>query len=421
MIDAALIADGGELSVMRPLAAYAFGAWTVTWPDDFDAPELEDERRLGFVADLPERRKPGRLARRFTRVDAEINAVDGGSNVEEILDEAAQRTAGREFFEREIGPAGFGRLVPGVDVRVNDRKPVVLWRRILPDQLVTELRFNGDGTATAQVGGQPVSDDLRRLAANRENDQKILSERREAEGAVRAVSRAATRAVRRESDAREEAIATEARLRKSGLELEAQKRAADLRTIRDFLGGSGASQANLVSQLAAINSQIIGMSSGSAPPPGLLNSYMAANTLLWEQQREINRLNEKFKKEQTKVSAANSAALHAQDLVIQGMPRMVHVDEGRASMWSGSEGTLSYGGDLANLYFTSNIGGGAINFEARGKWTGAVWVMAVTRNGDTDVKAATITSSDRFFNMKPNNLGGYYKAATAWIFPDVKK
>lgn len=216
MIDAALIADGGELSVMRPLAAYAFGAWTVTWPDDFNAPELEDERRLGFVADLPERRKPGRLARRFTRVDAEINAVDGGSNVEEILDEAATRTAGREFFEREIGPAGFGRLVPGVDVRVNDRKPVLLWQRFLPDQLVTEIRFNADGTATGQVGGQPVSDDLRRLAVNRENDQKIMAERRESDDRVRALSKATSTAIKRETTAREEAIAGESLARISG-------------------------------------------------------------------------------------------------------------------------------------------------------------------------------------------------------------
>lgn len=121
-----------------------------------------------------------------------------------------------------------------------------------------------------------------------------------------------------------------------------------------------------------------------------------------------------------KAQDANTAAIHAQDLVIQGMPRMIHVDEGRASMWSGSEGTLNYGGDLANFYLSSNIGGGAINFEARGKWTGAVWVMAVTSSGDTDVKAAMITPSDRYFNMKPNGLGVRYKAATAWIFPDVK-
>lgn len=248
MIDAALIADGGELSVMRPLAAYAFGAWTVTWPDDFDAPELEDDRRLGFVADLPERRKPGRLARRFTRVDAEINAVDGGSNVEEILDEAATRTAGREFFEREIGPAGFGRLVPGVDVRVNDRKPVLLWQRFLPDQLVTEIHFNADGTATGQVGGQPVSDDLRRLALNRENDQRILAERRENDERVRSVSAAARSAIQKESKAREAGLAAEAESRKEGLaaeaaarkhelDSEARKREADLKKVREYLGG----------------------------------------------------------------------------------------------------------------------------------------------------------------------------------------
>ena len=154
----------------------------------------------------------------------------------------------------------------------------------------------------------------------------------------------------------------------------------------------------------------------------------ALNTRFQKEQKKVNDLNDEFRAEQqklnrvqTQASDANSAALHAQDLVIQGIPRMIHVDEGRASMWSGSEGTLNYGGGLANFYLSSNIGGSAINFEARGRWTGAVWVMAVTTGGDTDVKAAIITSSDRYFNMKPNGLGVRYKAATAWIFPDVKK
>ena len=445
MIDAALIADGGELSVMRPLAAYAFGAWTVTWPDDFNAPELEDERRLGFVADLPERRKPGRLARRFTRVDAEINAVDGGSNVEEILDEAATRTAGREFFEREIGPAGFGRLVPGVDVRVNDRKPVLLWQRFLPDQLVTEIRFNADGTATGQVGGQPVSDDLRRLAVNRENDQKIMAERRESDDRVRALSKATSAAIRTETAAREEAVAdealarqeglqAEAEKRKSALDAEARKREADLKKVREYLGGAGASEASLLSQLAAINAQIVGMSDGEAQPaPGLLNSYMSANTLLWKQQKDINTINKDFQAEQERInkfqgelskankaaSDANAEALHAQDLVVRGMPRMLHIDDGKPSIWDSSEGSVNNASGFGELSFFSNIGGGRAIFEAFGLWTGVVWLMGVTTNGSTDIKVETITAERRSFNLVPNGLGNRYKAATAWIFPDV--
>ena len=308
MIDAALIADGGELSVMRPLAAYAFGAWTVNWPEGFDAPELDDSRRLGFVADLPDGRKPGRLSRRFIRVDAEIDAVEGTSNVEEILDDAATRTAGREFFEREIGPAGFGRLVPGVDVKVNDRRPVLLWGRILDRQLVTGLVFGADGTATGHVGGQPVSDDLRRLALNRENDQRILAERRENDERVRSVSVAARSAIQKESEAREAGLAAEAESRKEGLaaeaevrkrelDSEARKREADLKKVREYLGGAGASESSLLSQLAAINAQIVGMSDGEVLAPGLLNSYMSANTLLWNQQQEINRINSKFQVE----------------------------------------------------------------------------------------------------------------------------
>lgn len=39
------------------------------------------------------------------------------------------------------------------------------------------------------------------------------------------------------------------------------------------------------------------MSDGEVPAPGLLNSYMSANTLLWNQQQEINRINSKFQVE----------------------------------------------------------------------------------------------------------------------------
>lgn len=61
-----LVADGGELTVLRSLAAYSYGQWSVEWPDSVpeeQRPELPDEREFGYVAKLD--KEPGRMGRRF--------------------------------------------------------------------------------------------------------------------------------------------------------------------------------------------------------------------------------------------------------------------------------------------------------------------------------------------------------------------
>lgn len=409
------VADSASVTVLRSLASTAFGKYILKLPDGVDLEDVYEVaapgNELAYAASLGTRRRVGGMFRRFIRADVNVTAqgedMVPASDVERVLNDAEKRVSGDFFLESDITRAGLGPWTPFVDFNVGDIANVEIWGRVVPlavTRIEPKRTDHSDNDWSVHVGGQLLSDSESRLAENADIYNAVVSDRRDLAGL-------------------DGKIRTETNNRKAAVSAERKARVADVSQVREILGGARADERSLVSQLAAVQAQIAGMvgDGESPPPPGMLNSYLWMNTRLWQQQDEINRLNSKFQKEQKRVSSANSAALHAQDLVIQGMPRMVHIDEGRASMWSGSEGTLSYGGDLANFYFSSNIGGGAINFEARGKWTGAVWVMAVTRNGDTDVKAATITSSDRFFNMKPNNLGGYYKAATAWIFPDVKK
>lgn len=159
----------------------------------------------------------------------------------------------------------------------------------------------------------------------------------------------------------------------------------------------------------------------------------ALNFKFQTEQDKTNKLNEDFRAEQGRInklqgelskankaaSDANAEALHAQDLVVRGMPRMLHVDDGKPSIWDSSEGSVNNASAFGELFFSRKIDGGRANFRASGGWTGVVWLMGVTVNGSTDIKVETITSSNRFLQLIPNGLGNRYKASTAWIFPDV--
>ena len=193
---ATMIADGGELTIVRPLAAWVWGVWEVTHDDDAAPEDLIDERKLGFVGAL-DHPPAGRFGRRFIREDVSVDAVEKTSTVEEVLDAAAARTQGREFFERDITAAGLGRLVPGVHFDVNDRVDVRLWGRVLAGQLVTEIDRD-----RAHIGGQVLSDRMAREAANREMDRKVMRDRRELADNAREAKRTARAASRRAEDAK---------------------------------------------------------------------------------------------------------------------------------------------------------------------------------------------------------------------------
>ena len=144
-----LIADGGEMTVLRDLAAFSYGRWSVDWPEsvpDEQRPELPDDRDFGYASKL--KQDPGRFGRRFVRADVTIKAQDfdeagkpipfsGESDVEETLDDASKRTDGDVFFEREITRAGLGALQPRVDFDVDSVVPVLIWGKTIPSPVTS--------------------------------------------------------------------------------------------------------------------------------------------------------------------------------------------------------------------------------------------------------------------------------------------
>lgn len=221
-----LIADGGEMTVLRDLAAFSYGRWSVDWPEsvpDEQRPELPDDRDFGYASKL--KQDPGVFGRRFVRADVTIKAQDfdeagtpipftGESDVEETLDDAAKRTDGDVFFEREITRAGLGALVPRVDFDVDSVVPVLIWGKTIPSPVTSIEDVVESGAVVdyrVHVGGQLLQDDAARERANREVEATIAQERRERVKAVSKERKARKSAISAESQARTEAIASESR------------------------------------------------------------------------------------------------------------------------------------------------------------------------------------------------------------------
>ncbi|MDU4729938.1 MAG: hypothetical protein E6Y04_08210 [Corynebacterium sp.] len=281
-----LIADGGEMTVLRDLAAYSYGQWSVDWPEsvpDDQRPELPDDRDFGY-ASKPDRH-PGVFARRFVRADVDITAQDfddagapipftGESNVEETLDETSRRTEGDVFFEREITRAGLGALVPRVDFDVDSIVPVLIWGKTIMSPVTSIEDIVELGTVVdsrVYVGGQLLLDDEARERANREIERTIAQERRE----------------------RVESVAKERKARK-----------ADVESVRGVLTGEGEGQEDLLASLAGLNKQL--QKTQASPQPGLIPAYIALNTRLWEVQQEVNAKNEEFQRLTAELDAQQS-------------------------------------------------------------------------------------------------------------------
>lgn len=172
-----LVADGGELRLARRVASFVYGRREVEWPEDVDDPEelLPDGREFGWVAKLGDS-EPGLSERRFVRADVKINAAEGYSDVEQVLDDSALRAGGEVYFESVIEEDGLGLLIPGVDFRQGDLVDVRFWGRILKDQLVTSIDWV-DGKPSVALGGQSIRDTGELARARAEMVRLINGER----------------------------------------------------------------------------------------------------------------------------------------------------------------------------------------------------------------------------------------------------
>lgn len=316
-----IIADGGELTVLRSLAAFSYGKWDVTWPDSVPEdvrPSLADGREFGYAARL--KAEPGSMGRRFVRSDVSIQAAEYGvdgkvipfsgfSDAEDVLDAAATKTNGDVFFGREFTREHLGGLVPWVDFDVGDLVPVVHWGRSIVS-VVTGIEAVTEHGAVVdwrvRVGDTLLRDDDARERNLRQLERDMAQEQRERREAV--------------SEARSYAD--------SAVSAERVERRADVGQVREVLGGARASEATLVSQLSAVQAQIRGMVGyGETPPPaGLLNSYLWTNTRLWRQQEEINRQNEEFKRITAELDAQQSEQIQQ---LAEVQKRLVKESQGR--------------------------------------------------------------------------------------------
>lgn len=355
-----LVADGGELTVLRSLAAYSYGQWSVEWPDSVpeeQRPALPDEREFGYVAKLD--KEPGRMGRRFVRADVSITAAEytpegkvipysGFSDVEQVIDEAASRTTGDVFFEREIERAGLNGSVPYVDFDVDDLVPVTLWGKstIVPVTSIQEVTEAGEAVGwRVRVGGDLIADDVARERANRDIEAAIAQERRERLKDVGEVSAAASRAQSTANTARSE-----------------------VQAVRDTLAGEQAQEPDLLTQLVAVNDELQRL--GQAPQPSLMLAFVSLSTALWEAQRVLDAAQDDFAAQTREQADAQGELLDA----VQAQ-----VGEAAQSIWSlgtAGDGFWAVSGDTVT---------------ATGTWVGEA-ILDVTRQHTQQV-VDRVTSS----------------------------
>lgn len=414
-----LVADGGEVTVLRDLAAFSYGSWSVDWPESVpedQRPELPDDRDFGYALKLKE--PPGRMGRRFVRANVSITAQDfdnegqpvpfsGESDVEQVLEEAAERVDGDVFFEREITRAGLGALVPRVDFDVDDVVPVIIWGKTILSP-VTSIEDVAEAGAVVDyrvhVGGQLLRDDAARERANREVERTIAQERRE----------------------RVESVAKERKARKAAVSAESSARRADVESVRGVLTGGGERQRDLLASLEGLNRQL--RRNGEEPAPGLIPAYLQMNTQLWRVQQETNealrRSDEALKKGQEANTNLIETNRRRQQEIQQNQRRLEDQSRRLNNVIADVQRrqpqfiAFSSGGGISSLGAIS-ISRGNIVFSKSGSWSGNVaifaWVDAILAY--PIASQIFLSSSER---EKEFRVGAFesVKAGLAIIVPD---
>lgn len=401
-----LVADGGEVTVLRDLAAFSYGSWSVDWPESVpeeQRPELPDDRDFGYALKLKE--PPGRMGRRFVRANVSITAQDfdnegqpvpfsGESDVEQVLEEAAERVDGDVFFEREITRAGLGALVPRIDFDVDDVVPVIIWGKTILSP-VTSIEDVAESGAVVDyrvhVGGQLLRDDAARERANREVERTIAQERRE----------------------RVESVAKERKARKQAISAESSARRADVESVRGVLTGGGESQASLLASLEGLNKQL--RRNGEEPAPGLIPAYLQMNTQLWQAQQEINEALRKADEAQSALVASNAEHLAELEEVNESRGQVLNELRSQERELR-AQRVRWFGLKQRSDEFWSYSGG---TLTARGSWVGeavifATYITEVHTGATSSPRRTEIehTSTDymdvgstRSTNLNPNERG----------------
>lgn len=175
-------ADGGDLSVLRTVAAFAYGKYDITYPEHYTPPrELRFDREWGYVAKLAKGDVPP-ASRRFVRRDVKVDAPNRVSDVEKVLDSAAETSSGEVILSREINHTGLGRLVPYQDFGIGSVLNVVIFGETIPlvvSKITGKLTESGKTIWSVNMGGQLLQDIHALNSSTAEVEAQIQAERRE--------------------------------------------------------------------------------------------------------------------------------------------------------------------------------------------------------------------------------------------------
>lgn len=459
-----LIADGGEMTILRDLAAFSYGRWTVDWPEsvpDEQRPELPDDRDFGYASKL--KKDPGRFGRRFVRADVQIKAQDfdeagkpipfsGESDVEETLDDAAKRTDGDVFFEREITRAGLGALVPRVDFDVDSVVPVLIWGKTIPAPVTSIEDVVEQGAVVdyrVHVGGQLLQDDAARERANREVERTIAQERRERVKAVSKERKARKSAISGERAARTEAISAEAQARALADSEEARARQKAISDLSESFSTELETYGRLVEEaknsVDPATQQVVNFWSEENQNNfnkavqltlSAQSAYNDINNIKWvsqdawnEQQNKIDaaqdeaaRATHELALANQKAAAANQAATEANAYAIR-VEREANRRRPRLVFARFAEYKNIYR-DPENFVRLEPYGSGdrGIKVTALGDWTGEMVVRATAIGplsaNSLDSTKVQVTSYSRVFNGIPESAQMAYNVIDITVFPD---
>ncbi|QRP20909.1 hypothetical protein [Corynebacterium macginleyi] len=369
------MADSAQVTVLRSLASTAFGKYNLTLPEGVDLEDVYEVaapgNELAYVSSLDPRKRVGGMFRRFVRADVDITAKGEGttptSNVERVLDEAAQRTSGDFFLESDISLAGLGPWRPFEDFVVGDLANVDIWGRVVPlrvTRIEPKRTEHSDTDWAVHVGGQLVSDADARLAENADIYKAVVDDRRDLAGL----------------DAK---IQAETSNRKQAISAESSARRADVESVRSVLTGGGEQQRDLLASLEGLNRQL--RRNGEDPAPGLIPAYLQMNTQLWRVQQETNealRRSDEALREGQKANTnlirtnsarqqeiqQNQARLNAQSQRLSGVIADVQRRQPQFIAF-GSRGGV-------NALGTIQVRRGNIYFDKLGSWSGTVAIFA---------------------------------------------
>lgn len=428
--DVVLVSDGGDVTVGRRTATFVYGEFNVVLPRDREQVETDDRLQDGYVY-RPDTGVSGPFDVGFVRADATIDLEADSSDLEVVVDAAQKQSEGDVFFERDITGSGLGRFALDRDFQVGDVVSVEVWgkRVLLPVTAGDYVASESEGVLATRVhvGGQLISDAEAVAHQNHDLRRQIAREKAERQRSVAAESSARANAIRAESAARREEISTERQARVSAIESEQSQRRADLAKIREFLGGVNATDTSMLSQLAAVNAQIVSMSDGSAAPePGLLNSYLSLNTLLWEQQQKINDLNDDFRDEVRERQRKQQALDKKQNDMIQELEDVRLTNERRRprSIFATFADYKNGYEDPEGFVLIEPYSDGDRGFQIRclGMWTGRLVVRATAvqtlGSNSVDSNGVWVTDKKRIFTGVPEAIHMSYYVVDVTIFPN---